>query len=238
MFETLTPGTTHRIVTTQDLNIPDPPAGADPLTAGGFPTLPGSASVTYAQPIVPVAAATPPVVVWVPPPGVLAPLVTAGLVPETIPASPSAVGLVVSSALAGRGRPVQTSSVAVRDRLLGSSLEIASEANPAPPSDVFSDPDDVRWEPPPAPVEAAPSITATRLLLPTWDSAIEAYIAQSDEPARSSDAVAPSPAITSNPPVSPLDSALLAGTAVALWGAWEVRSRKDDRRRRSLGIPS
>jgi ELWxxDGT repeat protein len=36
MFETLAPGTSHRTMTVQDLNIPYPPEGADPLTAAGF----------------------------------------------------------------------------------------------------------------------------------------------------------------------------------------------------------
>jgi hypothetical protein len=36
MYETLPTGIAHRVVTTQDLNIPDPPAGSDPLTAVGF----------------------------------------------------------------------------------------------------------------------------------------------------------------------------------------------------------
>jgi hypothetical protein len=35
MHETLRTGTAHRVMTVQDLNIPDPPAGADPLTAAG-----------------------------------------------------------------------------------------------------------------------------------------------------------------------------------------------------------
>jgi hypothetical protein len=33
MYESLSPGVANRIVTTQDLNIPDPPAGADPQKA-------------------------------------------------------------------------------------------------------------------------------------------------------------------------------------------------------------
>jgi hypothetical protein len=238
MFETLEPGTTHRIVTTQDLNIPDPPAGADPLTAGGFPTFPASASVTYAQQIVPAAAATPPIAVWVPPPGVLAPPINAGLVPATTPAPPSSAGLVVSSSPAGRARPVPSSSASVGDTPLASSLEFASEADPAPPSDLFTDPDDFRWERPPAPVEDVPLVTVSHSPLPNWDDAIEAYVAQSDGPAWSSRAVAQSPAVAIDPAVSPLESALLAGTAVALWGAWEARSRKDERRRSYLGISS
>jgi hypothetical protein len=36
MYETLAAGTANRTVTTQDLNIPDPPAGADPQMASGF----------------------------------------------------------------------------------------------------------------------------------------------------------------------------------------------------------
>jgi hypothetical protein len=37
-----------------------------------------------------------------------------------------------------------------------------------------------------------------------------------------------------DPAASTLDSTLLTGTALALWGAWEMRSRKDDRRRSYL----
>ena len=36
MYETLAAGVANRTVTTQDLNIPDPPAGADPQMAAGF----------------------------------------------------------------------------------------------------------------------------------------------------------------------------------------------------------
>jgi hypothetical protein len=115
-----------------------------------------------------------------------------------------------------------------------SSLEIGSDADPAPPSDVVTAPDDLRWEPPPAPVEAVPLVTVSRSLLPTWDDAIDAYLAEGNGPARSSQAVAQSPAVTSDPAVSALDSALLAGTAVVRWGTWEIRSRKDGRRRSYL----
>jgi hypothetical protein len=125
------------------------------------------------------------------------------------------------------------------DSLLASSLPIASEPNPAPPSDVFTDPDDFRWEPAPAPVEAAPPAAVTRSPLPTWDEAIDAYIAEGDEPLQSLNALAQSPAVAIEPAVSPLESALLAGAAVVLWGAWEVQSRKDHRRRlhwRRIGL--
>ncbi|MFI5457310.1 MAG: beta strand repeat-containing protein [Isosphaerales bacterium] len=47
MHETLAAGTTARTVTTQDLNIPDPPAGADPQTAAGFNF--GAASGSFSQ---------------------------------------------------------------------------------------------------------------------------------------------------------------------------------------------
>ena len=36
MFATLAPGVTQRVMTTADLNIPDPPSGADPMMAAGF----------------------------------------------------------------------------------------------------------------------------------------------------------------------------------------------------------
>jgi hypothetical protein len=44
MFETLTAGTTARVVTIADLNISDPPAGADPQTAAGFNAVPAAMS--------------------------------------------------------------------------------------------------------------------------------------------------------------------------------------------------
>jgi hypothetical protein len=77
-------------------------------------------------------------------------------------------------------------------------------------------------------------VTVTRSPLPTWDDAIDAYVAENEEPARSSQAVAQSPAVTTHPALSPLESTLWSGAAVALWGAWEVRSRKDERRRSYL----
>jgi hypothetical protein len=58
MYETLAAGTVNRTVTTQDLNIPDPPAGADPQMAAGFnagavarassPAAPGTANIARA----------------------------------------------------------------------------------------------------------------------------------------------------------------------------------------------
>src|SRR5262249_34917942 len=36
MYQMLPTGTAHRVMTVTDLNIPDPPSGADPLKAGGF----------------------------------------------------------------------------------------------------------------------------------------------------------------------------------------------------------
>jgi hypothetical protein len=54
MYETLAPGVADRTPTTQDLNIPDPPEGADPQMAAGF--VPGAAvPAPTAQAIVPVA---------------------------------------------------------------------------------------------------------------------------------------------------------------------------------------
>ena len=43
MYETLAAGMADRTPTTQDLNIPDPPEGADPQMAAGF--MPGSAAM-------------------------------------------------------------------------------------------------------------------------------------------------------------------------------------------------
>ncbi len=44
MYETLTTGVANRTVTVADLNIPDPPTGADPQMAAGFSVIPGSVS--------------------------------------------------------------------------------------------------------------------------------------------------------------------------------------------------
>jgi hypothetical protein len=43
MYETLAAGAAFRTVTSRDLNIPDPPEGADPQMAAGFHPLPPSA---------------------------------------------------------------------------------------------------------------------------------------------------------------------------------------------------
>jgi hypothetical protein len=44
MYESLAAGVADRTVTTQDLNIPDPPAGADPQMAAGFNVVPAAVS--------------------------------------------------------------------------------------------------------------------------------------------------------------------------------------------------
>jgi hypothetical protein len=213
MFETLAAGTTHRVMTMQDLNIPDPPDGADPLTAIGFPR-----SFLSAAPI--------------PAPVAFAPLTVLVQVSPTAPApAPTSAAIVVTSPVpAGRGQPLPILSGTAAGSPQASSVPIAGAANPAPPPDGFADPDDVRWEPAPAPAEAVPPVIVTHSPLQNWDDAIDAYVAESDEPVRSSQA----PAVATEPALSPPDSALLAGAAVALWSAWEVRSRKDDRRRPCL----
>ncbi len=48
MFATLAIGVADRTVTTQDLNIPDPPDGADPQTAAGFRPIPPTAIMAIA----------------------------------------------------------------------------------------------------------------------------------------------------------------------------------------------
>jgi hypothetical protein len=106
------------------------------------------------------------------------------------------------------------------------------DLNPARPTDVFTDPDDLRWEPPGAPVEPAAPDAGARLRLATWDAAIDVTIADGDGLVQASDAVAQSAAVGIDPAVSALDSARWAGAAVVLWGAWAVRSRKADRSRR------
>jgi hypothetical protein len=48
MYETLAAGVANRTVTTQDLNIPDPPEGADPQRAAGFHPLGPSVVIAVA----------------------------------------------------------------------------------------------------------------------------------------------------------------------------------------------
>jgi hypothetical protein len=51
MYETLTAGTTARVVTVADLNIPDPPAGADPQSAARLKTARPTTPAVSANPI-------------------------------------------------------------------------------------------------------------------------------------------------------------------------------------------
>jgi hypothetical protein len=80
MYETLAAGVVLRTVTTQDLNIPDPPEGADPQMAAGF--VPGAASST------PAARST-------------GPLATSGAGPSTVPIA-TAVGITPAGPGSGR----------------------------------------------------------------------------------------------------------------------------------------
>jgi hypothetical protein len=220
MFETLAPGTTHRIVSTQDLNIPDPPDGADPLSALGFakatlPAAPLAVSITAA---VPVASAPLTVFVMVPVTGVAS--------PASAP-SPASGSHGVLPAIGAR--PIQRLSTITAVGTRASWIDRTIDENRAPGLDGFADPDDLPREDGPAVVQTTPIISQS--LLRSWDGAIEAYVAEGDAPARAAEVVAQSPAVATDPTLSPLESTLWAGAAVALWGAWELRPRKDDRRR-------
>jgi hypothetical protein len=232
MFATLAPGTTHRIMTTQDLNIPDPPDGADPLTAIGFPKagLP-AAPLAIPMPVpAPVASALPAVIVLVP---------AASVAPPSLATSPPSGSPGVSLGVHSPGtllvgawpvqREVGTTDAGVR----ASWIDRIIEEDRAPGRDRFPDPDGLSRDDGPALVPAAP--IASRSILQAWDVAIDACVAEGGGSARSSNAVAPSPpAIATDPALSPLEATLLGGAVVVLWGAWEVRSRKDDRHRSSL----
>jgi hypothetical protein len=228
MFETLAAGMTHRTMTTQDLNIPDPPAGADPLTATGFPVVLAPASVTPARAMLPTATATMTIAVSVPPSIVLAPQFVAGLVPVTS-AAPQATAMAASATLSVRALPVQALSDPAGDSDRGSSLVIDSDTDQAPARDVCAAPEDLKRGRRPAPVEASKLVTGTRSLLRTWDDAISTYVAECDELAWPT-AASPEPAIVAEPPTSALESTLIAGLAVAIWSSSEVRSRTGERR--------
>jgi hypothetical protein len=68
------------------------------------------------------------------------------------------------------------------------------------------------------------------VLYRTWDSALSAYVSDENVPRLPSDHVTERPTLAAEPSVSSLEGAMAAGAAIALWGAWEYRSRRGDRR--------
>lgn len=81
---------------------------------------------------------------------------------------------------------------------------------------------------PDAPAPAAPAVPA--------DDALEALIFDSlapRQPARSRPSGDPVPVET---PATRVEAAAAAGATLAVWGAWQLRSRLDARRRRSIGF--
>jgi hypothetical protein len=79
---------------------------------------------------------------------------------------------------------------------------------------------------------AAPDLPA--LALPRWDAALEAFLAESSSnSAATAVNPSPAPAPASEPDELDLgpDPLWWAGAAVALWGLWELRSRRSDRDR-------
>jgi hypothetical protein len=225
MFATLATGMTHRIMTTQDLSIPDPPAGADPLIASGFqkvllPAAPLAVSIS-----VPVAS-TPPTVAVVLPATTVAP--SSVVIPGASGASSPALAIVVPGTLASPARPAQPlidgMSVDARAFLLG----MGNSEDELPRMDRFSGPSDVLWEGGPPLVETAP--LAARSVLRAWDEAIPACVAEDHGLAWPSAAVAMSAAPMVELPHPSSEQTLMAGLAVALWGTWEMRCRKEERR--------
>ena len=227
MYETLAPGVADRTVTTQDLNIPDPPDGADPLTATGLPTA--------IVPAAPVAFSIPTPVALAPPAVVVLATVTSGASPSllasTAPASPGmppAIGAPEEKLVVG-ARPVQRLSDITAAGIRASWIDRTVDENRPPGLEDIAARDDVPREHGPALGPTTPIVANS--LLRSWDDAIDAYVAEGDAPARSTEPVVQSLDRASDPAVSSLDSALLAGVAVALWASWEVRSRTDDRRK-------
>jgi hypothetical protein len=178
------------------------------------------------------------ITVAVPPPVVLAPQISVGQVPVSNAALSSATVLAASTAPSGRARPVQSPTDPTRIAGQESSLAIGNDADQAPIRDFFADPDNLPQEPPTAPVEAAPIMTVpfSRSLLRTWDDAITAHVAEGDTPSWPTDTVVPPRSYVGEPSATALDATLMAGVAVALWGAWEIRSWRDDRRRQRLAV--
>jgi hypothetical protein len=105
----------------------------------------------------------------------------------------------------------------------------------APAWVIGADPDDPYRELGIVPIETSPA--SPRSVPTLWDDALMAWVAESDQPAGS-----PVAEKASNPAgsveglaASAPESIVAAGGAVALWGSWEIRSRRGDRRhRRSL----
>ena len=67
-------------------------------------------------------------------------------------------------------------------------------------------------------------------LLPTWDDAIEAYLAEGNDSAGAGTTREPSLDVETERQESAVAASLMAGIAITLWSSWEVRSRLDDRR--------
>ena len=218
---------------------PDPPVGSGPMTAVGFPSIPSSGSLANAsgsgtalspRGFSPTASFA----VSVTTPGVIAPQTILVVVPVTSPAPSSSMTseIVSFGAASDRARPVQALTDRTGSGGHSPSLEMTINKIQAPAPDRAIDRDDLRHERPPVSVEAAPIVTATRFLPGVWDDALHAYIAQGDEAAWPADAVAQPPDVAADPSASTLKSTLMTVAAVALWGTWEVQSRRDDHRRR------
>jgi hypothetical protein len=109
-------------------------------------------------------------------------------------------------------------------------LETADREDRAPTQEPFTDPAGILWQDGPPVVEAAPLAAFSSLR--AWDDAIVACVAEDDALTLPSPTVVPSAAPMVKPPLSSLDLTLMMGFAVALWGTWEIRCGKDDRRLR------
>jgi hypothetical protein len=209
------------------------------VTAAGFSSVPTPVSLANASGGGTVVSAkeflsTAPIAVS----GAMSTVITPPAVPllgtVTTVAPPSALLMPGSPGMPTIGaRPVQRLTDPTEVGRCASSLERTIDEDPMPARDRVIDPADLRPAGLPAPVEAAPIVIVTDRLTAVWDNAIDAYVAGCDEPAWLADALAQAPDAAADPSASTVESTLLAGAAVALWGTWEVRSRRDDRRRRS-----
>ena len=126
--------------------------------------------------------------------------------------------IVPAGAPTGRARPVQPLGDPTALVSRSTSFGRASDEEHAPALDLLTDPGDLRRQEHTAPVEAAPVVTHS--LLRSWDDAINAYVAEGDEPAWLADAVAQSPAVAADPSASTLESMLLGVRPVeCIWNA-------------------
>jgi hypothetical protein len=164
------------------------------------------------------------------------------LAPATVPATGANLGtssaLVSPLASVAPARPIQPLvRPAPGVEPVTASPDSAPEDRPAPDLQPLGTLTIETRVPLPARALEAPAVPLA--LLPSWDDAINAFMVGEDELVLPAGSLPASTGAASDQGPSALESALFAGAAVVLWGAWEVRSRRSDPRRyRSFRGPS